>query len=179
MTIKDILSKKIVLILAAGIVLYTLVGFFLLPILAKNIVTDRLSKALNREVTIEKIAINPYALTATIDFLVVKEQNKAIFFSVQKIFANLTLSSLFTFTFIASDLSLENFYVNIIRNEDASYDFSDLLDSAKEDKKSSKNVAAKDKEDFGFILKVVNITRGNIVFTDNVTKVSHLSLLQK
>ncbi|MCD4719999.1 MAG: hypothetical protein K8S13_09090, partial [Desulfobacula sp.] len=108
MTIKDNLSKKIVLILAAIIVLYTLVGFFLLPVLGKNILKDKLSKALNREVTIEKIAINPYALTATIDVLAVKEKNKDIFFSTKKIFANLSLSSLFTFTLVVSDISLES-----------------------------------------------------------------------
>ena len=150
MTIKDIVLKKIVLILAAVILLYTLVGFFLLPILAKNIVTDRLSKALNREVIIKKIAINPYALTALIDGLVVKEKNKDIFFSTQKIFANLSLSSLFTLTFIASDLSLENPYINIIRNADESFNFSDILNSIAEDKESSENVTDNDKEGLGF-----------------------------
>jgi len=174
MTIKDVLSKKIVLILAVIMVLYTLVGFFLLPILAKNIVKDRLSKAMNREVTIEKIAINPYALTATIDALVIKEKNKGTFFSVQKIFANLTLSSLFTLTFIASDLALENPYLNIIKNEDGTFNFSDFLNFDKKEKKLSKNTDKSDNKILGIILKVFHITRGEIVFTDNATKVSHL-----
>jgi len=171
---KNKFSKKTVLILAAIILLYTLVGFFLLPILAKNIVTDRLSKALNREVTIEKIAINPYALTATIDVLIVKGKDKDIFFSVQKLFANLTLSSLFTFTFIASDLALENPHLNIIKNEDGTFNFSDFLNFDKKEKKISKNTDKSDNEILGIILKVFHITQGKIAFTDNATKVSHL-----
>ncbi|MCD4675034.1 MAG: AsmA family protein, partial [Desulfobacula sp.] len=174
MAIKAIFLKKKVLIPCAIVVLYTLVGFFLLPVLGKNILKDKLSESLNRQVTIEKIAVNPYALTVTIDALVVKDKNSDVFFSTQKIFANLSISTLFTFTIVVSDISLESPYVNIIRNTDESFNFSDLLTSDKSDEKPSENKESTDKEIIGFIVKNVSIIQGEIAFTDKAAKVSHL-----
>ena len=174
MAIKAIFLKKKVLIPCAIVVLYTLVGFFLLPVLGKNILKDKLSESLNREVTIEKIAVNPYALTVTIDALVVKDKNSDVFFSTQKIFANLSISTLFTFTIVVSDISLESPYVNIIRNADESFNFSDLLTSDKSDEKLSENKESTDKEIIGFVLKNASIIQGEIAFTDKVANVSHL-----
>ncbi len=179
MTMKTIFLKKTSLILGAVIVLYTLAGFFLLPILGKNILTDRLSKSLNRDVTIEKIFINPYTFLSTIDALVVKEKNKAVFFSANKISANLSFFSLFTFTLGISDISLESPYVSIIQNEDGTFNFSDLLNSGKrkQDEMLSKDKNEDKKGDgkfIDFVLKNVRIAQGEILFEDKANDVSHL-----
>lgn len=177
MTMKTIFFKKISLILGAVIVLYTLAGFFLLPILGKNILRDRLSKSLNRDVTIEKIFINPYTFLSTIDALVVKEKNKAVFFSAKKISADLSFFSLFAFTFGISDISLESPYVSIVRNSDGTFNFSDLLNSGKQDEMLEKDKNEDKKGDgklIDFVLKNVCIAQGEILFEDKANDVSHL-----
>ncbi|GEM_PF-5878496 len=172
-----ILSKKTVYTLSAIIVIYTLTGFFLLPIIGKNIVKDKLSKFLHREVTIEKISVNPFALTAKIDDLIIK--NPKILFSVKKIFVNVSISSLFTFTPVISELYIEKPYVNIVRNRDGSFNFSYLLNSRKQSevlsaKKDHGNKNGNDRELSGFIFKNISISQGEIRFEDKTCNVSHI-----
>ncbi|MBU8909861.1 MAG: DUF748 domain-containing protein [Desulfobacterales bacterium] len=174
MTIKDRFLKKTILILGVILVLYTLVGFFLLPVIGKKILSNKLSDSLNREVAIEKIVINPYTLTAAVEALVVKDKNTEVFFSAQKIFVNLSLSSLFSMAIVMSDISLESPYVNIIRTQEASFNFSDLLNPDKPPEKSSENEENTDTGIIPFVLKNVIITGGKIAFTDKAANVSHL-----
>lgn len=167
---KNILSKKNIYIIGTIVMLYTLIGFFLLPVIGKNILTDKLSQSLNRDVFIDKIAVNPFTFTAAIHTLVVKDKNKDVFFSAQKIFGNLSLSSLFTLTPVVSEISLENPFVHIIRNKDTTYNFSDLLKTEKSDELTLEKT---DKEIIGVVLKNVNITGGEFVFDDKAMETSH------
>jgi predicted PurR-regulated permease PerM len=64
--------KKILIGLLIFFVVFTLVGFFVLPPLLKSILTKELSKNLHREVTINQIKINPYTLSITARGLTVK-----------------------------------------------------------------------------------------------------------
>lgn len=173
MAIKEILLKKIILIPAIIMVLYTLAGFFLIPVLGRNILCKSLSKTLNRQVTIERIAINPYSLTATIEGLSVAEQNKDALFSAKEIFANISLSSLFTLGLNVSELSLENPRVSIVRNRDATFNFSDLLTLNQDNKTAVPEKDSKGKGPIRFTLKNVHITQGNFRFEDQITNVSH------
>ena len=174
MTIKEVFLKKIILIPVIIMVLYTLMGFFLVPVLGKNILRNTLSKSLNREVSIEKIAVNPYALTATIEGLKVTGKNKEAFFSAKKIFANISSSSFFTFALEVSEMFLENPRVHMTRNKDASFNFSDLLSSSPVDETASQKKDGDDKDLMGVTLKNIHITQGEIRFEDRVTDVSHV-----
>ena len=60
------LWKKILIGLVATFVLIGIIGFFILPAVIKPIAVEKLSAALHRQVSIEKISINPYALSVTV-----------------------------------------------------------------------------------------------------------------
>ena len=66
--------KKILLGLAIFFALLTLVGFFVLPPIVKSVLTKQLSQNLHREVTIQKIKINPYTLSITVRGFPVKDR---------------------------------------------------------------------------------------------------------
>ena len=57
--------KKPLIGLALLFVVYSLVGFFVLPPLLRSILISRLSENLQREVSIERIKTNPYILSLT------------------------------------------------------------------------------------------------------------------
>ncbi|ACN15836.1 conserved hypothetical protein [Desulforapulum autotrophicum HRM2] len=173
MAIKEIFLKKRILIPVIIMVLYTLVGFFLVPVLGKNILCKSLGKALNRQVTIERIAVNPYALTATIEEFSVAEQNKDALFFAKRIFANLSLSSLFTLGLNVSEFSLENPRVSIVRNRDATFNFSDLLALGQDNKTDAPEKDEENKGPIRFTLKNIHITQGEFKFEDQFTNVSH------
>jgi len=57
------------------LVLYTVIGFLILPPIVRSIAVKQLSKQLDREVTIEKIKINPFALSTTVRGLMIKDKD--------------------------------------------------------------------------------------------------------
>jgi hypothetical protein len=56
---------------------YTVFGFLLLPPILRVIAVRQVSKLLDRPVTIQKLRLNPYRLTATIRGLLVKDKDGA------------------------------------------------------------------------------------------------------
>ena len=82
--------KKIIVGLLIFFAVFTLFGFFGLPPIVKSLLTQKLSEALHREVTIEQIKINPYALSLTVRGFLVKEQWKpGKFVSFDELYVNL------------------------------------------------------------------------------------------
>ena len=79
--------KKILIGLIIFFVVFTLVGFFVLPPILKSILTKQLSQNLHREVTINQIKINPYALSVTVRGLMVKDRGSSeTFVSCEEIY---------------------------------------------------------------------------------------------
>lgn len=58
--------KKIIIGVLVFFVVLGLVGFFIAPPIVKSLAVDKLSAALHRKVSVEKIRINPYALSVTV-----------------------------------------------------------------------------------------------------------------
>jgi hypothetical protein len=82
--------KKPLIGLVLFFAVYSLLGFFALPPLRKSILTKQLSENLHREVTIEKIQVNPYTLSLTAQGLKVKEQGSSeTFASGEEIYLDL------------------------------------------------------------------------------------------
>ncbi len=167
-----IFSKKTIYTLIALIVIYGLSGFFLLPVIGKNILKDKLSAFLQRQVTIEKISVNPFSLTAEIHGLRIKK--KKIFCSIDRIYVNLNVASLFTLTPVVTDFLVEEPSFFPVRNSDGSFNFSDLLNTEKDTVQKNKQKNRKFQEIPDFILKNLRITRGEIKFKDKKENISHL-----
>ncbi len=173
MIIKSNRSKKILVISGAVILLYALIGFFLVPVLGKNIIREKLSKALNREVTLERMTVNPFSLTAGMEGLKIMDKDKDVFVSANKIFINLSAASPFILTPSVSEISLEKPYIKIVQNADGSFNFSDLMEK---DNPQAGEDQAKDEDKkgiFGFVLKNVQIIGGEIDFEDKKANVTH------
>nr|NJM02450.1 hypothetical protein [Desulfobacula sp.] len=127
MNIKSTRSKKILAISGAVMVLYALIGFFLVPALGKKIIREKLAETLNREVAIESMSVNPFSLAAGINGLKITDQTGEGVVSANRIFINLSAWSLFILTPSVSELTLETPRIKIIQNPDGSFNFSDLM----------------------------------------------------
>lgn len=103
-------------------------GALVAPPLLRNKLAADLSRKLHREVSIEQIRINPYALSATIRGFMIKErQGSATAVSFGEIYVNLELISLFHRGLVLKEIRLVKPYVSLVRNEDESYNFTDLI----------------------------------------------------
>src|SRR5258705_10551607 len=68
--------RRRILVWTAGVLLvYTIVGFLVLPHVIRAIAVKRLSKELDRPVTIQKVRLNPSTLSATVRGLLIKDRD--------------------------------------------------------------------------------------------------------
>ena len=161
--------KKILIGLIIFFVVFTLVGFFVLPPILKTILTKKLSENLHREVTIKQIKINPYALSVTVRGLMVKDQaTSEAFVSCEEIFLNLQTLSALRMALILKEIRLTKPFIKVTRHPDLSYNFSDLLE-----KKESKPPEKGKPKPLRFSLNNIKIENGSIDFLDGPKQTKH------
>ncbi len=106
---------------------YTIVGFFVLPPIIRSVAVKQLSQQLGREVTIQQVKLNPFAFSATIRGVLIKEKNGAPFLSWDEAFGNFQVTSLFGHTWVFKELRTSQPYVHVEMNGDGTFNFSDIL----------------------------------------------------
>ena len=160
--------KKIAIGLLIFLVVLGIAGFLIAPPLVKPYIMKKMSEALHRKASIEKISINPYAVSITLKKFSLEDPGKPkAFVAFDELYVNADLmSSLFRRALILKQITLTNPYVGISRKPEGSYNFSDLL---------PKDEAKPDKEDkpFLFSLNNIQIINGNIDFEDAPKKTNH------
>lgn len=161
--------KKILLWCVGILVILILFGFFGAPPILKSILTKELSAALKRNVSIQKISINPLILKLQVEGINVSEkESKERFFSLDGMEARVS-PAIIKGNIALSDIYLKNPYVNIVRNEDNTYNFSDLL----EKKTSEEPVPEKESKPPTFSVRGISIENGSVDFLDTPFKKKH------
>ena len=74
---------------AVAVLLYTLTGFFLVPLLVKNSITSLIQDDLGREASIEKVEFNPYVLSLRIQGFEMRDQDAVRLAAFDELFINL------------------------------------------------------------------------------------------
>ncbi|HWX23029.1 MAG TPA: DUF748 domain-containing protein [Candidatus Binatia bacterium] len=111
-----------------GLVLfYTVFGFLILPLIVRAVAVKQLAKILDREVTIEKVRLNPYVLSGTIRGLVVKDKDGERFIALQEGYANFQLISFFQRAWTFKEVRVVGPYARVQVNKDLTLNFTDLL----------------------------------------------------
>jgi hypothetical protein len=130
---------------SAGLLLfYTLFGFFILPLIVRAVAVKQLSQQLDRPVSIQKVKINPYTLSATIRGLLISDPDGQPFLSWDEVYANFQLLSFVTKPWVFKEVSTSAPYVRVEVRKDYRLNFSDLIDKfskAPEKKEPSKPTA--------------------------------------
>ncbi|HPD61250.1 MAG TPA: AsmA family protein, partial [Thermodesulfobacteriota bacterium] len=159
--------KKIILWFCIVSVLFTLFGFFILPPILKLILVNKLSENLHRQVTIQKIKINPYALTLDVKGFLVKERGNADnFVYLEEVFVNLSSLSLAKRAVILEETRITRPYLKVVRQEDNSYNFSDLMEKPKSEPE-------KKSEPLRFSLNNITLSQGSVDFIDRPQNTNH------
>ncbi|MCP3889866.1 MAG: DUF748 domain-containing protein [Desulfobulbaceae bacterium] len=162
---------------ATGIVvLYTLVGFFVLPPIVKLLLEKKLPEILHRQVTIDKIRLNPYALTTTIEgFALQRKDTKGSLLAFERVFVDLQTVSLFKMALITKSVDLTGPKINFSRNQDQTFSFADLLS-----KKTEKSPPSEETRPFFFSINNITITKGTIdfhdIFKDKKNRITEITL---
>jgi uncharacterized protein involved in outer membrane biogenesis len=158
-------SRKIAIWLVS---IFAAVGVLLgliAPPLIREKLASTLSDRLHRQVTIEQLRINPYAMTLTVRGFVVRErQAQSVAVSFDELFINLELRSLFRLAPVIKQLRLAKPYIHLVRNEDRTYNFQDLMAGPKSDGGGGPP---------RFALQNIEIVDGKIDFDDRPESTQH------
>ena len=87
--------RKLALWILGLLLIYTVTGFLILPPIIRSFATKQLSKQLDREVSIQKVKLNPFVLSCTVRGLLIKDKDGEPFVSWDEVYVNFQLSSFF------------------------------------------------------------------------------------
>ena len=120
--------RRKLLFWALGLLLfYTVAGFLILPPIIRAVAVKQLSKQLDREVSIQKVRLNPFALSTTIRGLLIKDKDGEPFVSWDEVYVNFQLSSFFGKAWVFKEISTTRPSVRVQVNKDYTFNFSDLV----------------------------------------------------
>nr|MBF0221841.1 DUF748 domain-containing protein [Desulfobulbaceae bacterium] len=161
--------KKIALSVLTGFTLYALVGFLILPPIIKLTLEKKLPPILHRDVSVNKIRLNPLTLSATIEgFQVLKKEATGPLVSFEKLHIDLQAVSVFKGALIIKSVMLKTPTINFSRINDSTYSFSDLIP-----KNSEETAATKPASPFLFSVNNIEIIGGDISFSDQPKEKTH------
>ena len=160
--------KKWIIGAVVFFVLFTLIGFFVVPPIVKPYLLETISKTLNRQVSLSELTLNPYTLTVTLRGFEIKEpKGDKTFVSFDEMVVNLDIRSIFKRAPVIEEFIVRKPYVHLVRNKDKTYNFSDLLALTKEEPKDEK------KEPPQFSVNNIVIENGGVDFVDGPFDTTH------
>ena len=108
------------------LVAYAIIGFFILPPIIRSVAVKQLSKQLDREVSIQKVKLNPFAFSVAIRGLLIKDKDGEPFVSWDEVYVNFQLSSFLGHPWVFKKISVTSPYARVQLNQDGTFNFSDL-----------------------------------------------------
>ena len=163
-------TRKIAIWLA-GIFAFFVILALVAPPLLRNKVAAELSTKLHRPISIEQIRINPLTMSLTVrGFLMKERQGSATALSFEEFYANLELRSLFRWAPVLKQIRLVKPYVNLVRNEDRTYNFTDLIDEFTKEPPGPKSPPGPTPR---FSLNNIEVVDGRIDFDDRPEQTKH------
>ena len=156
-------------VLILGLVLF---GYFAAPPLIKSILTTKVSEMLHRQVSVGRIAVNPFLLTVEIDDLLIRERDGTTpFIGFDQLRIDLEAESIYRRALVLREIRLVNPAVHVVRLDAKHYNFSDLVDEF-----AGKPTAAPETGPAGparFSVNNIQLTGGSIDFDDRPEKTLH------
>ena len=151
---------------AAALAVWAVAGFLVLPPLLRPVLERKLAAQLHRPVTVRSLSINPFALSATLDGLDVKDRGGAgPFLSLERLYVNLEAVSLFRGGPVIRAITVTRPSITVVRREDGTYNFQDLLDEAAPEKPSARPLR--------FSLNNIRVEQGSVDFDDRPMRTKH------
>ncbi len=112
----------------AAVLLFALLGFTAVPPVLKAYLVRTLSEKLHRPVALRVVRFNPFTLTATLQGCDIKDRDGVSpFLSFDALTLNASLRSIPDRGAVLSAIVLKGLRLNLVRNQDGSYNISDLL----------------------------------------------------
>jgi hypothetical protein len=120
-------KRKLVVWALVLLLLYTVAGFLILPPIIRNVAVKQISKQLGREVSIEKVKLNPFSFSCAVRGLLIKDRDGQPFVSWDEVYLNFQLSSFLGHPWVFKEISVTRPFARARMNRDGTFNFSDLV----------------------------------------------------
>jgi uncharacterized protein involved in outer membrane biogenesis len=149
---------------AGGVLAFwALLGFVVAPRIIRPLLERKLSEKLHRRVAVRSLAINPFALSATIRGLSMGERaDPGTFASFESLYVNLEAVSLLRGGPVIREVDLASPRVSLVRHEDGTYNVSDLIEELGKEEPGKKPAR--------FSVNNIRVTGGSLDFDDRPRK---------
>src|SRR5687768_722223 len=128
MKIRRPFSHRLGVFLIVSLVVYSVAGFILAPLLIKSQLEKRLPTELGRSVRIKSIRINPWILSTTVEGFVVAEKDGGPFVAWDRLYVNFDPTSFFVKEWRFQEITVVAPSGHAVVNKDGTLNFSDLLE---------------------------------------------------
>src|SRR5512139_1231203 len=161
--------KKVFKILAIAAAVVAVTGFLVLPAVLRPILEKKMSEALHRPVAVRSVYFNPFVLSCALKGVTINQRDgSGVMVSFDEFYVNLQAMSAIKRGLIVSSVRLVKPYVNVARNKDLSYSFSDLLTPP-----ASPVQEEKPTEPFRFSINNIEVRDGSADFLDGPKDTRH------
>ena len=109
-----------------AVAVYGLVGFFVVPVIAKKLIVDIARERTGREVSVGDVRCNPFALSLTVRDFSMPDRPGTTFLSFDEFYANAQVSSLFRWAGTLKELRVVNPYLGVRRFADGGINIIEL-----------------------------------------------------
>lgn len=149
--------RRFAFAIAGVVAVYGLLVVFALPPLAKKLVAEKLGESLGRSVAIDDISINPFTLEAEVEgFRILESDARTAFVSFDHLALDASAASAYRLAPIIDELTLAGLRVNLVRDGDTHFNFSDILERL-EKASAGRNDAQDDEARFSVAdIRIVN-----------------------
>ncbi len=156
---------KVVFSIVAGVLLlYSLLGFLLLPWVLSSQIPKLGQEELNRVILVDDIQFNPFSMELSIRGLEVKNLDESTFISFDQLYLNVAvLQTIVDLSLMMDQVLLKKPYVFVKRGKDGDFNFTDMLsqEAAPEEKESS------DGNVFPITISQIAISEGKLSWEDS------------
>jgi hypothetical protein len=111
------------------VVLYALFGFLVAPRIARSYLISTLQDLLHREVSVRRLRINPFVLSATADGFLIRDPGGLPLLSWDRLYVNFQLLSLLKREWSFREFQLVNFSGRLVLRQDGTLNISDIIAS--------------------------------------------------
>lgn len=132
------------LLIAGGLIaLFTVTGFFILPPILKAQLEKRISTALGRTTTVQKVRVNPYAMSVTLEGVDVRlKDGTGSFLGWNRLYVNFDALASIWRAWTLGEVELDGFHVSAELKADGTFNFADIIERLEALRSSSPSVAA-------------------------------------
>ena len=123
---------------------------------------------MKRIVSVEKVRVNPYAISLTVLNLAIDDMDGKPFASFEELYVNLQLSSAVKRALVVKNFHIKSPYARLIRSAKGDFNFADLTAPSMEENKEKEN-----KKILPFLIRDIIIQDGRLLFLDLQKQVEH------